>query len=954
MLTNYYESFDTVNVLDTRSYYVPFAKSEDAFAPRRESSKYVDLNGVWRIREFAGPIEVRDDFYAVRPSAEITVPSCVQYYGYDGFQYTNVRYPIPFNPPFVPSLNPCYHYERTFSLEKVGGECYYLNFEGVDSCFYLYVNDEFVGFSQVSHRVSEFDVTDKLKNGENKLSVLVLKWCAGTYLEDQDKLRFTGIYRDVYLLKRPEGHIVDYKIETNMAGEVRFIHLGGGDVTVEFCGESKPVKNGETVVFNVSNPRLWSAEDPYLYDMIISGSGEVIGEKVGIRQSEVKDGIYLFNGKPIKFFGVNRHDFNAKSGATVTVENLIEDFTLMKKLNVNAIRTSHYPNMPEFAQLCDRYGFYVMSESDMECHGVVERTAGLGEKNYDRIATDKNFEEAIVERQRCNVQRDKNRASVVIWSMGNEAGYGENFEAASRYIKSVDSTRPVHYEGSCRVDVEKFGQEAYYTKAVDVFSRMYPNPEWMTDEYLTDPLEKRPLVLCEYCHAMGNGPGDLKQYWDIMNSSDRFMGAFIWEWADHAVLYDGIGFRYGGDFGESVHDSNFCCDGIITSDRKLTQKSEEMKKVYEPVFFIRNGNTLTIKSRNFFNELDAVLTVTYRKNGRDIEKETHELRLAPQSSISVTLKAAEVVVVSLALAETTELLEKGFEIAKEGYSAEIDCSTALKDAQPTIERNERMLVVTQGEMRYTIDGMSGSIVEITKNNNSIIKTPLTLNIWRAPMDNDRRYVRDWTKIFMQDAKVNARSIETDGNRITVVGEIYAAVTQCFVNFKLTYVFMEGGFSASIEYDSIDYVLTLPRIGLTASLDKKFDKVRYYAYGPNESYSDRRISCVRDHYEDNVENMMQHYVRPQETGSHYGAKYVELTDGETTIRVEGDFSFSALPYSAHTLYATKHDWELPESDATYLSVDYFMAGVGSNSCGPKLPEEHRVPRSGKGCVTFIVK
>lgn len=953
MLKNYYESFETVGVLDTRSYYIPFGNGENAFLPRRESSKYVDLNGVWRIREFAGPIEAEDDFFMTAPSAEITVPSCVQYYGYDGFQYTNVRYPFPFNPPLVPSLNPCYHYERTFSLDKVSGERYYLNFEGVDSCFYLYVNNEFVGFSQVSHRVSEFDVTDKLKNGENKLSVLVLKWCAGSYLEDQDKLRFTGIYRDVYLLRRPEGHIVDYKIETNMAGEVRFIHLGGGDVTVEFCGEKKAVRSGETVIFNVASPRLWSAEEPYLYDMLICSEGETIGEKVGICQSEVKDGIYLFNGKPIKFFGVNRHDFNPTSGATVTVENLVEDFTLMKKLNVNAIRTSHYPNMPEFVQLCDRYGFYVMSESDVECHGVVERTAGLGEKNYDRIASDSSFETAIVERQKCNVQRDKNRPSVVIWSMGNESGYGENFEIASHYIKSVDS-RPVHYEGSYRVDIEKYGEDSYYTEAVDVFSRMYPKPEWMTDQYLTDPREKRPLVLCEYCHAMGNGPGDLKQYWDIMNSSDRFMGAFIWEWADHAVLYGDKGFRYGGDFGESVHDSNFCCDGIITADRKLTQKSAEMKKVYEPVFFTRDNDVLKIKSRNFFAELNAILTVTYREGGKDIEKVNYELRLAPQEETSIKLKTSEVIVASLTSVESTELLETGFELAKEGYSAEIDCSTALVAAEPQMESDGRMLIVKSGEMTYVIDKMSGSMVDIVKGGKKIIKTPLTLNLWRAPMDNDRVYVRDWKKIFMNEAKVNARSVEADGNRVTVVGEIYAPVTECFVKFTQTYTFVEGGFSASIEYDSIDYIVTLPRVGLSTSLDKSYDKVIYYAYGPSESYSDRHISCIRDHYEDMVENMMQHYVRPQETGSHYGAKYVELSDGETTIRVEGDFSFSALPYSSYTLGEVKHDWELPESDATYLSVDYFMAGAGSNSCGPKLPEEHRVPQSGKGFVTFIVK
>ena len=954
MLKKYYEQSAAVNALDTRCYYVPFGKAEDAFGCRKKSDRFVDLDGKWTIEEYDSPLSVPDKFYKTAPAAEIEVPSCVQYYGYDHFQYTNVNYPFPYDPPYVPNINPTYHYQRFVKIAKKKGERYYVNFEGVDSCFYLYVNDEFVGFSQIAHRQSEFDATDFIKSGDNKIDVLVLKWCMGSYLEDQDKLRFTGIFRDAYILARPEGHVVDYKIATALDGTVTFTLLDGTTATVTFLGEKKTVGKGETASFKVENPRLWSAEDPYLYDMLIENGGEFIGEKVGIRTTEVKNAVYLFNGKPVKLMGVNRHDFNPKTGATVTIDNIIEDFTLMKKLNVNAIRTSHYPNCPMFYKLADEYGFYVMDESDLESHGVVSRFTGFENANYDEIADDPQFRQAIIDRQKCNIGRDKNRPCVFAWSMGNECAYGDNFAAALRWIKANDD-RPVHYESLWHVDRKKHGEDYYYNEPVDMVSRMYPAPDWLTHGYLDDPKENRPLVLCEYCHSMGNGPGDFKEYWDVIRTSDRFMGGFVWEWADHGVLYGGVGQRYGGDFGETLHDGNFCMDGIISADRKITQKSLEMKKVYEPVEFTLSKDGLTVRSRNFFAPINATLTVTRKRMGETLTTEKHALCLSPGEEATYPCAAAHVVIASVTLDKAEGLLEKGHEIAREGWTNEsVHDYTDKHYKSVEITETGRRVIVTTPAASYVLDKANAAIVSIRGKNGEILESPLALNLWRAPTDNDRNVRRDWENCRYYEIFSEVREVTVANNSVRFTGKIAPVKLEPVATYSLTYEFFDEGVSAAIEYEFAKWTTFPPRVGFAATISKKYDKVRYYGYGSNESYIDRRISCVKDVYADTVDNMFVRYVKPQENGSHYGTEFMEITDGKTTLRAEGNFSFSSLPYSAATLTHTAHDWELPAAESTHLSLDYFMSGIGSNSCGPWLGEKWQAPRQGKGIITLIVK
>ena len=571
------ESFERVGVEKPRSYYVPFAQ-EQAFAfkykiiNRKASERFISLDGVWKIKEYKNLAEVDINGKLTK---SIPVPSCVQLHGFDQIQYINARYPFPARPPFVPSENPTYHYRTKFVIDELSWK-YYLNFEGVDSCFYVYVNGEKIGFSQISHATSEFDITAYLKNGENILDVVVLKWCASSYLECQDKFRFTGIFRSVYLLKRPKTHITDFKIETQINGNDGLITVRNDSETPFFVtlGKDKTwVEPNATVEFIIKNAKLWTAATPHLYDVVLSANGEKILQRVGIRTSKIVNGIYQINGKHLKLKGVNRHESNPVTGATVTVEDTVKDLKLMKWANVNAIRTSHYPDMPEFYDLCDAYGFYVMDEADLETHGAVDVAGGYDFVAWEAYANNELFTKGVTDREITLYERDKNRTCVMIWSLGNESSWGKIFYPGVDYIKANDS-RPVHYEGIVSIA----NQEERYTDRLDMVSRMYASPSFF-DEFLQDEKETRPYVLCEYSHAMGNSCGDLQDYWDKINSNDRFMGAFVWEWCDHAVKTE-KGLLYGGDFGETEHDGNFCVDGLVSPEREIKSNLRELKAVY--------------------------------------------------------------------------------------------------------------------------------------------------------------------------------------------------------------------------------------------------------------------------------------------------------------------------------------------------------------------------------------
>lgn len=931
MLKPYYKNTISKGLLPPRSYYVPFSLNDKKSHDRENSSRFISLNGKWKITPYESVLEA-DGFWKKEGENEIDVPSCVQYFGYDYFQYTNMRYPFPFDPPNIPIKNPAYHYSRYFEWHSTGEKAYIV-FEGVDSCFYLYVNGREVGYSNVSHRISEFDITPYVVNGNNKIDVLVLKWNAGSYLEDQDKWRFTGIFRDVYILRRPQKHITDYKIEMDIQGKdgiVTFKNRSDIAVEVFFNGGQKTALPQGYVEFNVKNARFWSAETPYLYGMEISANGEIIYNRVGIRTSEIKDGKYLFNGKPIKFYGVNRHDFHPEKGYAVSKENMLADVLLMKSLNVNAVRTSHYPSSPLFYEMCDEYGLYVMSEADMESHGAIMSKGGYDEKLYALIADNEVFGQSTVERNICNVEEHKNFTSVVMWSLGNESGWGTNLKAAFNEVEKRDN-RPVHYES---INTNFVSEDEYYKNSgLKMVSKMYAAPEWMLGEYLNDKRETRPLLLCEYAHSMGNGPGGLKEYWEIMESSERFTGGFIWEWADHGVRYGKEqGYKYGGDFGEIQHDGNFCIDGIVSADRKIKAGTLQMMYYYQPLKFEKSDGALIITNKNFFKTLTGELLI----NG-----ESRSVCISPRGSIEIAVPNGDIM---------AQYFVDGNEVARAQFISEKPASE-FTPIKITTETHGNILAVKAGGNKYAIDLKSGEIQSVEAN--GVKYGAIKLNFWRAPTDNDMFIKEKWNVALIKAANVSVCGYKASDNAVEFDIVVYTVKSQ-ILTAKLRYSFDISGVQVETEYEqkqNNEYEF-LPRIGLKIKLEKSFSKLRYKAYGDGETYSDLYEYAFKDEYESTVERQYHHYVKPQESGSHYLPDYAELTDGKHTVRIEGMQSFSALPYSAEQLETAAHDYELTESDGTYLCADFYMSGLGSNSCGPLPQKKNRVPKTGKGKLIFI--
>lgn len=680
IIPHHYENLHILheNTMPDRNYYIPAGKAYSTSLDARDHSDRVQfLNGTWKFRYYDSIYNLQDEFYSegydVSGFDDIPVPSVWQMHGYDYHQYTNVRYPFAFDPPYVPKDNPCGAYVTDFDYDQnEDAPLAHLNFEGVDSCFYVWLNGRYVGYSQVSHSTSEFDITEFIRNGSNRLCVLVLKWCDGSYLEDQDKFRMSGIFRDVYILKRPAGSVFDYFIRTSCddiknptkadvsidftaftgyasgakpeAGvgkgvdsdiniEVTILDADGricssGCVKCEISAQSdantnaaeiKTAASSSSITLSIDSPVLWNAEKPYLYTVIIRCAGEVITDRIGIREITIENKIVYINGMPIKFHGVNRHDSDPVTGFTISREQIIKDMSLMKQHNVNAIRTSHYPNAPYFYELCDEYGFYVIDEADIEAHGPSELY--YADNSWDNkaarwnepIANNPEFCESILDRIKRCVIRDKNRASVVIWSMGNESAYGVTFEEALAWVKAYDSSRLTHYESAQYTD----GKRKYDYSNLDLYSRMYPSISEMA-EYIDGDGDK-PYILCEYCHAMGNGPGDLEDYFQFFDTHETTCGGFVWEWCDHAI-YRGKAangkamYAYGGDNGETIHDGNFCMDGLVYPDRRPHTGLLEFKNINRPVRitgYDETNGVLTLHNYMDFTDIRDYLTMSY-------------------------------------------------------------------------------------------------------------------------------------------------------------------------------------------------------------------------------------------------------------------------------------------------------------------------------------------------------
>ena len=993
IVPRYYENLSVLheNTMPARAYYIPASRRMDNLVEHREESDRMQLlNGTWKFQYFNSIYDIQDSFfeknYDTENFDEIQVPSVWQMAGYDTHQYTNIRYPFPFDPPYVPQDIPCgayvhnFEYSRDEKASKV-----FLNFEGVDSCFYVWINGSYIGYSQVSHMTSEFDVTDVLQDGTNTVAVLVMKWCDGSYLEDQDKFRMSGIFRDVYILKRPKQAISDYHIKTrieDMLAKVEIEMKFYSPLNVKISIEDRngavvalgSIAEEGTAVLEIASPELWNTENPYLYKLILETENEVIVDHIALRKIEIKDQVIYLNGQKIKFRGVNRHDSDPVTGFTISLEQITTDLTLMKQHNFNAIRSSHYPNAPFFYEMCDKYGFMVIDEADIEAHGpfMIYRKEDTDYNRFKRwnekIADDPVWEEAIVDRVKLMVERDKNRFCIVMWSMGNESAYGCNFEKALEWTKNFDPDRITQYESARYRNYD----ETYDYSNLDVYSRMYPALSEI-QEYL-DKDGSKPFLLVEYCHSMGNGPGDFEDYFQMIQDNDKMCGGFVWEWCDHAIAHGTAEngktiYAYGGDHGEEIHDGNFCMDGLVYPDRTVHTGLLEYKNVYRParvISYDKESGELVLHNYLDFDNLKDYVKISYEltQDGLVISKgKLPEVSATPHSEgktnlkINVPVNGKCYLKLIYHLKKEVPLLDEdhilGFdeiEVSKDGAKCKLAEKWLQKtavDSELQVNENDTQIHIKGREFAYTIDKRTALFTEMKFAGREYLNHPMELNIWRAPTDNDMYIKSEWKKAHYDKAYTRAYTTEVvqgkHGVKITSHASVVAETVQKILDVTITWkIEAAGKIDADIVVTKDDEFPDLPRFGVRMFLDKKLSDTRYFGMGPQESYCDKHQAASHGLYRADVGDLHEDYIRPQENGSHYDCEYVELNNSRYGIvaSAEKAFSFNASYYTQEELEKKTHNYELIESDSVVFCVDYALNGIGSNSCGPVVLEQYR--------------
>ncbi|ROR54537.1 beta-galactosidase [Luteococcus japonicus] len=989
------------NTLPTRSYYIPASTPlGDVVEARVLSDRAQLINGTWKFQLLAEERELPEGFFLpgseISDLVDIQVPGTWQHQGFDAHQYTNVRYPIPVDPPHVPSANPCgihlLDFEHTPNSDAPTTQ---LVFEGVDSCYYVWLNGHYVGYSQVTHATSEFEITPFLVDGVNHLVVLVYKWCDGTYLEDQDKFRTSGIIRDVYLLDRPEKVLFDYFVTTSvgLGGDARVSVRGqyrGGVVPTNLrlidahgdmvaSGTFSPRSDGHGYThacdLQVSDAQLWNPESPYLYTLLIETSDEVITDEVGIREVTIDGVVVAVNGRPIKLRGVNRHDSDPVTGPVVDVEHMRRDLALMKQHNINAVRTSHYPNDPRFYQLCDRHGFFVMSEADNESHGAQSRYLAdsswenIVERWNELIADNPEWTQATVDRMERSVRREKNRPSVISWSAGNEGGYGCTFEAAMAWVKGFDPTRISHYEGAFYRD----GKRSYDYSSLDVHSRMYASLQEMRD-YLAGGPDK-PYVLCEYSHAMGNGPGDIEDYWELIRVEPALLGGFVWEWCDHAVL-DGWTpeghprFLYGGDSGETVHDGNFCVDGLVGPDRVPHQGLLELKNVQRPVRMVGFDQALGVaRLRNEldFTNLDDHLQVVWEvvRDGVVVAQGVAKLPkgIEPHTTVDVScpvdvpdsgrchlrlrylLREADAF---RAVGHDLGFDEAELEILDPRNQEVVALAASVAGRAPEVHEDPWHVVVSGESFRWTFSRDSGLPVGFQLEGHEVLTRPAEVNIWRAPTDNDRNIVAEWRRARYDRTHTRTYEceVDTDGAaaQISFSMSLASETVQPILRMETRWtVDATGRLRLRMDATRGEGFPYLPRLGLRFFLRSDLEQVTFVGMGPYENYVDKHRASWHGHFVTDVDALFVNYLNPQENGSRHDCDLLGIGNPDIGLSVWGGqpFSFNLSRYSQEELARASHDWELEAEEDLVLCLDHGMGGVGSNSCGPELLEKYRL-------------
>jgi beta-galactosidase len=986
-----------------RSYFIPFQNEETALRYQNNkgsSSYYKLLNGDWAFRYFNRYIDVPDEIFAKDSDTAawdtIPVPISWQMAGYDSPEYLCIDYSYPVDPPFVPDENPVGVYARDFYLPQdwLRRDTIAV-FEGVNSCFYLYVNGACVGYSQGSHMQSEFNITPYCAPGKNRITGKVLKWCDGSYLECQDYYRLSGIFRDVYLLSRGKNRIRDIFIRADLDSGYRNAVLsvdlekeGGGPNAALFklydpqgkCIIEKDIAFSKTT-FDIASPMKWNAETPWLYTAVFRFDDEWIPVDVGFRKVEVaKDCALLINGKAVKLKGINRHDTDPVTGHYTPLDHIKRDLALMKQHNINTIRTSHYPNTPEFYRLCNRYGLYVVDEADQEMHGFNTRRpcdkSGYNPSDYDHFDANlpselPEWKNAFLDRAARMVERDKNHPCIIMWSLGNESIFGANIIAMADWIHGRDTTRLVHYE-QANCAVRTFKEANYSDACVDVDSIMYPALEVLEAEGENKKKDKRPFFMCEYAHSLGNGPGGIADYWELIQKYPRLIGGCNWEWADHSViLKDKSGTEYyghGGDLGEAHHSGNFCHDGFVMPDRTPYPGLREMKAVYQYIKteLAKTGTAdVTLKITNMYDFADIkgyILSWSLERDGEAASEGDLALPpLGPGESLEIAVNAAipkdawhgVYLNVSYRLANSTLWAEKGFEVACGQLEIPVPGAQALravKALMPLEVQSRGEYTVLEGDsFVYRFNNFYGTFESLKYNGVELLHSRPRFSIWRAPTDNDRFIKLKWIDEGFEYITAKVYSVNTEkkgeGAVIRVSGSLGAPGRAPAAMLNTAYAVLPSGeIHVAVCADIPEKLVFLPRFGMELAMPAGNESLEYFGLGPDENYSDIKQHVFMSRHRSRVRDQYFPYITPQEHGNHGNVKWAAIYDAfgrGLLIRADTHFEFNASHYTSGDLTKAAHTNELEARKETIVRIDYKNGGIGSGACGPYTFEKYLV-------------
>ncbi len=990
-----------INKLPAHNTSVSFPSETDALsADIKSSARYKSLNGRWKFAWTPVPEKASPDFYKAdfqdKSWKSIPVPSNWELQGYGTAIYTNVIYPFPVNPPFVPKDdNPVGCYRTTFDIPKSwSGMQITLHFGGVSSAFYLWINGQKVGYSEGSRLPAEFDITPYIKKGKNLMAVKVYRWSDGSYLEDQDHWRLSGIHRDVYLTAAPKFQIYDFFVKTQLTAHYTSAELqvhanvksfGTGPPKgwkIEgqlYDAAGKPVLEEKMSVktdrlirrpwpqrgkvpfadlkATVKKPELWSAEMPNLYTLVLTlkddkgKTMEARSCRVGFREIKIKDGELLVNGKPVLLYGVNRHDHSQTGGKTVTEEEMLQDVMLMKQFNFNAVRTSHYPNNPKWLDLCDEYGLYVIDEANIETHGVGGWLTNVPQ-----------WHNAFVDRGIRMVERDKNHPSVIFWSLGNESGWGPNHAAMAAWIKDYDDTRYIHYEGA------KPENGKPLPPVVDMFSRMYNTIDVMV-KLANDPTDNRPVIWCEYAHAMGNSLGNFYKFWDAIKGNKRLIGAFIWDWIDQGILQtDEQGkkyWAYGGDFGDKINSGNFCINGVINADRTPKPVTWEAKKIMQPIEITSSillSGSLKVKNRHHFRDL-SIYDVSWEltENGDKIqggnleplhtEPGKTDFLKVPFGKPKVKPGAEYFLKVTFSLNRDLPWAKKGHVVAWEQFKVPFEVPAApLADisgfGDVTASENGQYITVSGHGFSVIFSKEDGLLHSWKLDGIEVMKAPLTPNFWRPPTDNDigdgmPRRLGIWKEAGKNRKLLSVGLAMVNDKAVKITSEMALEKVRSALTINYT-VYGNGEVVVDYDFHPGDGLPNIPRIGMQMQITGDYDALKWFGNGPHETYWDRHRGSPVGIYEKSVKNDFFQYVRPQESNNHWGTRWASLTDDAgkgLLISAEVPLSFSASPYTMEDLETAKHINELPDRDIITVNIDHLQMGVGGDDSWSQRARPH---------------